>query len=371
MRTIKLLLLFLTISMSTNAQVATINRYEQFYANFEQNFVSRYGAVPPNIDWGFGQKRSKVRILAEDMGATDNFSFNKVVFDVEFLSDSEALITLQAAGGVIPICIGDEDHEAHKLFGHYETEGVNAGSCDFEADPVSFTLKGDFKGMAINIPIKVKGSNDTEWFELTAVTGRPPLKIAVPTNMKWNPERMAMDFHRFEDSFFYGESSGESTSKCSTPTISYSNGKIVVSCDTDGATCNTTITNSDIKSYTIKEIKLDATYIIRSYATKSGYDDSETATATLCWIDVEPKAEGIVNGVASVRSYGVMLQGSDGFINISGLENGTPISVYNTAGQMVGAANASANMTTVNTTLRSGEIGIVKIGDKSVKVLMK
>ena len=366
MRAIKLLLLFLTISMSANAQDASSNRYEQLYANFEMNFVFRYGVVDPNVSWGFRQKRSKVRIMAEDLGS-DDFDYNDVVFDVEFLSDSEALITLLAVGSTSSICIGDEDHIVHKLLGL--SDPVSAFGMTF--DPVSFTLKGDFKGMAINIPIKVKGSNDTEWFELTAVTGRPPLKIAVPTNMKWNPERMAMDFHRFEDSFFYGESSGESTNKCSTPTISYSNGKIVVSCDTDGATCNTTITNSDIKSYTIKEIKLDATYIIRSYASKQGYNDSETATATLCWIDVEPKAEGIVNGVASVRSYGVMIQASEGFFNISGLEVGTPISVYNTAGQMVGSANASANTTTVNTTLRNGEIGIVKIGDKSVKVLMK
>ena len=362
MRTIKLLLLLLTISMSANAQ----SRYENIYAQFEANFIMKYGMMPPNIDWGFGQKRSKVRIIAEDLGETDHFFYNKLVFDVEFLSDSEALITLQAAGGVIPICIGDEDHEAHKLFGHYAEESVNAGSGNSKADPVSFTLKGDFKGMAINIPIKVKGREETEWFELATEKGKVPLKIAVPTTYDWN----AVFVNPYEIDF-YGESSGESTSKCSTPTISYSNGKIVVSCDTDGATCNTTITNSDIKSYTIKEIKLDATYIIRSYASKQGYNDSETATATLCWIDVEPKAEGIVNGVASVRSYGVMIQASEGFFNISGLEVGTPISVYNTAGQMVGSANASANTTTVNTTLRNGEIGIVKIGDKSVKVLMK
>jgi hypothetical protein len=118
-------------------------------------------------------------------------------------------------------------------------------------------------------------------------------------------------------------------------------------------------------------VKLGVTYNISVYATKSGYDDSETATATLCWIDVDPKTEGIVNGVASVRSYGVMIQASEGFFNISGLELGTPISVYNTAGQMVGSAKATSETTIVNTTLRSGEIGIVKIGDKSVKVLMK
>lgn len=83
------------------------------------------------------------------------------------------------------------------------------------------------------------------------------------------------------------------------------------------------------------------------------------------------EGDGSTNGVASVRSYGVMIQASEGFFNISGLELGTPISVYNTAGQMVGSAKATSETTIVNTTLRSGEIGIVKIGDKSVKVLMK
>ncbi len=168
-----------------------------------------------------------------------------------------------------------------------------------------------------------------------------------------------------------GSGSGQTTQRCEKPTISYSKGKLTFNCATSGATCKYTINDTDIKSGSGNEVKLGVTYNISVYATKSGYDDSETANATLCWIDVEPKAEGIVNGVASVRSYGVMIQASEGFFNISGLEVGTPISVYNTAGQMVGSAKAASETTIVNTTLRSGEIGIVKIGDKSVKVLMK
>ena len=168
-----------------------------------------------------------------------------------------------------------------------------------------------------------------------------------------------------------GSSSGQTTQRCEKPTISYSKGKLTFNCATSGATCKYTINDTDIKSGSGNEVQLGVTYNISVYATKSGYDDSETATATLCWIDVEPKKEGILNGVASVRSYGVMIQASDGLFNISGLEAGTPISVYNTAGQMVGSAKASSETTVVNTTLRNGEIGIVKIGDKSVKVLMK
>jgi hypothetical protein len=167
------------------------------------------------------------------------------------------------------------------------------------------------------------------------------------------------------------ESDNPTGEKCATPTIKYNKGKLVFNCSTEGAVCYSTITDVDVASYMSNEIDLTVTYYVSVYATKDGYRNSETATATLCWIDVDPKTEGIVNGVASVRSYGVMIQASEGFFNISGLEVGTPISVYNTAGQMVGSANASANTTTINTTLRNGEIGIVKIGDKSVKVLMK
>ena len=168
-----------------------------------------------------------------------------------------------------------------------------------------------------------------------------------------------------------GSGSGQTTQRCEKPTISYSKGNLTFNCATSGATCKYTINDTDIKSGSGDEVKLGVTYNISVYATKAGYEDSETATATLCWIDVDPKTEGIVNGVASLRSYGVMIQASEGFFNISGLEVGTPINVYNTAGQMVGSAKAASETTIVNTTLRSGEIGIVKIGDKSVKVLMK
>ena len=168
-----------------------------------------------------------------------------------------------------------------------------------------------------------------------------------------------------------GSGSGQPSQRCDKPTISYSKGKLTFNCATSGATCKYTINDTDIKSGSGDEVKLGVTYNISVYATKAGYEDSETATATLCWIDVDPKTEGIVNGVASVRSYGVMIQASEGFFNISGLDVGTPINIYNTAGQMVGSAKAASETTIVNTTLRSGEIGIVKIGDKSVKVLMK
>ncbi len=159
--------------------------------------------------------------------------------------------------------------------------------------------------------------------------------------------------------------------KCATPTIGYQNGKLTFNCETEGATCQYTITDDDIKSGSANEIQLGVTYRISVYATKSGFDNSETATATLCWIDVEPKTEGITNNVAQVRANAVLIQNSGNTLTISGADDGTPISVYAVNGQLLGTSTISNGQASVQTLLQSGNVAIVKIGDKSVKVLMK
>jgi hypothetical protein len=54
-----------------------------------------------------------------------------------------------------------------------------------------------------------------------------------------------------------------------------------------------------------------------------------------------------------------------------GADDGTQVSIYNTAGQMAGSAVSSNGHATVFTNLEPGTIAIVKIGSKSVKVVMK
>lgn len=49
----------------------------------------------------------------------------------------------------------------------------------------------------------------------------------------------------------------------------------------------------------------------------------------------------------------------------------TDIAVYSTSGQKVGSARSNGIISTVTTTLRKGNIAIVRIGDKSVKVVMQ
>ena len=168
-----------------------------------------------------------------------------------------------------------------------------------------------------------------------------------------------------------GDGTIPETKKCEKPTISYENGKLIFSCTTEGATCQYSITDMDMKAGSGNEIQLSATYYISVYATKSGYDNSETATATLCWIDLEPKTEGITNTVANVHALPLLIQNNGSTLTVSGADDGTPVSVYSINGTQAGSAISQNGAATIPTTLQSGSAAIVKVGNKSIKVVVK
>ena len=161
------------------------------------------------------------------------------------------------------------------------------------------------------------------------------------------------------------------TPKCEKPTISYENGQLKMSCATEGVEYVTDITDADIKKHYDATISLTATYTISVYATKAGYDNSETATATLCWIDQQPKTEGITNGIANIPAQAVLIQSEAGSIKVQGVDDGTQVNVYSVNGTQAGSAISQSGAATINTNLQPGSIAIVKIGQKSVKVVVK
>ena len=179
----------------------------------------------------------------------------------------------------------------------------------------------------------------------------------------------------WKDFVFIEEGTGggdtPTTQKCEKPTISYENGKLTFSSATDGAVCQYSITDTDIKAGSGNEVQLGVTYNISVYATKSGYENSETATATLCWIDASPKTEGITNGVAQIAARPVLVKTDNGFITVEGVDDRTNVSVYTTDGKQVGSAISQNNTATIATSIQPGSIAIVKIGEKAIKVVMK
>ena len=151
---------------------------------------------------------------------------------------------------------------------------------------------------------------------------------------------------------------------CAKPTISYSKGKLTFSSETEG-------TDADITSYSTNEVQLGVTYNISVYAAKTGWYNSETVTATLCWIDQEPKTEGITNGIAQVPANAVLIQNEGGMLTVQGADDGTQVSVYAINGTQAGSAVSKNGQAVVATSLQPGSVAIVKVGEKSVKVLVK
>ncbi len=156
------------------------------------------------------------------------------------------------------------------------------------------------------------------------------------------------------------------TPKCSTPVVTYVDGKLSLSCETEEAEFITKVMSDDITTYYDAEIEFSATYNIEVYATKSGYDNSDTINVALVWIE-----NGEVNDenvIINIEATPVLIQGNGGTLNISGVTNGTEITVYTVSDTEVARTVATESTTTINTGLQSGTIAIVKIGNKSVKI---
>ena len=161
---------------------------------------------------------------------------------------------------------------------------------------------------------------------------------------------------------------------CATPTISYINGELIFDCATKDVKFIYKINDDDIKNGISNKVKLTVTYHISVYAIKDGYNNSDVATATLCWIDQIPATEGIFDedAVMEVKAVPVLIQSKSGTITVQGVAEGTEISVYSVDGMRQGTAIALKGGATINTSLQSGAIAIVKIGEESsVKVVVK
>ena len=159
--------------------------------------------------------------------------------------------------------------------------------------------------------------------------------------------------------------------KCATPTISYSKGELKFTCETEGAEFAYEIKNTDIKKGSAAIVSLTVTYDISVYATKANYENSDTIQATLCWIEQQPQTEGITDedAVTEVQATPVLIQTQGNTITVQGAEAGTEIILYGVNGVKLDSVVVTTGTASLNASGLSGSVAIVKIGDKTVKVL--
>ena len=170
----------------------------------------------------------------------------------------------------------------------------------------------------------------------------------------WNPDETGED--------------NKPVTQCSTPSVSYGEGKLMFACETTGAKYHYTITDTDIKSDALSEngeVSLSAAYNISVYATADGYKASDKAEATLYWINADQDNGTNIN---MVRTRGIVASAHDGIVTLSGLDNGEVVKFYATDGKYLGssvAANGAASFA-VNESLV-----IAKVGKDSIKIAVK
>ena len=164
-----------------------------------------------------------------------------------------------------------------------------------------------------------------------------------------------------------GTGTGVETKKCETPTISFADGKLTFSCATEEVEYESEVTCSDVNKYYSNEINLAACYDITVTATKTGYCNSDVATAKLYWLTSSGSLDE--TSINNVSMRGIAIQSDGGFITISGLDNNETVSFYATDGKNLGFSTA-INGTTFFTA-QTGSVVIAKIGNESIKILVK
>ena len=94
------------------------------------------------------------------------------------------------------------------------------------------------------------------------------------------------------------------TNKCATPTISFADGKLSFSCETEDVTYTYNITNDDVTGGNAAEVQLTGVYKVTVYASKEGYDDSDVATIEIP-MNVSGGLRGDLNEDGSVNALDV------------------------------------------------------------------
>lgn len=134
-----------------------------------------------------------VRVMCEDLGQENSdWDFNDVVFDVSFVQrDGKTYvgITLQAAGGTMPITVATQDsrYEVHKLLGDGSMKPIiHPQKYAYYEVEYNKPLSSNNTANANAIPIYV--NNSTEAVVYTITNSHVAQKFACPDDVSWTEE---------------------------------------------------------------------------------------------------------------------------------------------------------------------------------------
>ena len=123
------------------------------------------------------------------------------------------------------------------------------------------------------------------------------LYVPVGTKEKYKATEGWVDFQSIE------EGTGSGGKKCATPTISFVNGELEFSCETEDVEYEYEVTVADAKKDKGSKVSLTGVYKVSVYATKAGYEDSDVATLEFTMSDTGLKGDVNGDGVVDVSDY--------------------------------------------------------------------
>lgn len=143
--------------------------------------------------------KEEFRFMCEDLGTTDDFDYNDLVFDVKHMVGTNlAELTVQAAGGTLPMSLSYDGNvlieNIHAGFGVSDSKMVNTGA-GVTKDPytVSFEVPKNFfftthaQKFAVNVQYSDGTAENTITIPLTP--GRVPQAFITNTKLPWCKER--------------------------------------------------------------------------------------------------------------------------------------------------------------------------------------
>jgi hypothetical protein len=139
-----------------------------------------------------GLYRNSSRVACEDLGTSDDFDFNDVVFDVspsQWDNGKEyTVITVQAAGGTLDLYLkaAGVEKEVHELLGVSRGTMVNTRNGTVSRPVAQFTVPGNVTPAKVAVVVT---SRDAKQITLKAEKGEVPQKICVNTTFEWCNER--------------------------------------------------------------------------------------------------------------------------------------------------------------------------------------
>lgn len=155
--------------------------------------------------------------------------------------------------------------------------------------------------------------------------------------------------------------------QCDAPVVTFSNGKLNFTCNTEDATYHYSITDSDVKSGESKngKVELSAKYEIAAYSEAPGHINSDITYVTLYFLPQSVGA-GVADIFTDKRGVAICVYGRN--VVVSGLDENEEVSLYDTSGHILASGKAVDGKVDFYDVEASNGIVIVRFNGDSVKI---